>query len=297
MAYRYRPKLVSMYTTPAALEGHEYYNHTSYRALEFRAFKDAVADAMGDVCFHNLDYAAAVVYRKGDIHTLGEIGYKDVRVKGGGSSAPSYYVTAPGIVNENYRDSIWQHAIIATKSMKSAVKQAVERLKRVAPQDSANLTIEDARRAIEKGVTSAHDGARAIFRNLTGEAGYGNKFDSELFKELRGITFISAELNQQMSKFYAEVDAWREAKEVVDKGVHYVGLSDNYGQLVADTGKCVMGYGAKAEEVTRVAASELPDWMQGRIAVLQLVEPDTYVQGVGLRLDDKVYYILQGDGE
>lgn len=297
MTFRYRPKLVSMYTTPAALESHEYYDRISYRAPEFKVFKDAVASAMGDVRFHNIDYASAVVYRKGDIHALGEIGYKDVRVKGGGSSAPSYYVTAPGIVNENYRSTVWQHAIIATKSMKNAVKQAAERLKRVAPQDSANLTIEDARRIIDKGVTGAHDGARAIFRNLTGEAGYSNKFDNEFFKELRGVTFISAELNQQMSKFYAELDAWREAKGVVEQGVHYVGLSDNYGQLVADTGRCVMGYGAKAEEVTRVAASELPDWMQGRIAVLQLVEPDTYVQGVGLRLDDKVYYILQGDEE
>jgi hypothetical protein len=43
-------------------------------------------------------------------------------------------------------------------------------------------------------------------------------------------------------------------------------------------------------------ATALPDWMRGRIAVLQMAEPGIYVDGVGLRMDDKVYYIMEDNG-
>jgi hypothetical protein len=41
-------------------------------------------------------------------------------------------------------------------------------------------------------------------------------------------------------------------------------------------------------------ATELPEWAQGRIAVLQMMAPETYVRGVGVRLDDKVFYAIGG---
>jgi uncharacterized protein involved in outer membrane biogenesis len=47
----------------------------------------------------------------------------------------------------------------------------------------------------------------------------------------------------------------------------------------------------------RMAATELPEWAQGRTAVLKLVANDTHIQGVGVRVDDRVFYICTGEYE
>jgi hypothetical protein len=294
MAYTYQPNLVSIYEDPhiAGREQHDHYEIAGYRAQEIRAFIEATCRALG-AKHHNLDYASAVIYRPGDTHVLGEIGFKDVRVKGKGASAPTYYVRARTIANTKYRDSVWQHNAIATKSLKNAVKHAEDYFKPVPALEAIRLTSGKARSIVDKAVSVHFDVVRNAYRQLFGDSGYGNAFDKPIFKELRHTTFISPEVNKLVGELNVGLDAWREAKGIAEHGIHYVALTDNYGQLVADTAHCgTLGYDHKTSEVTRSAASELPEWMQGRIAVLQMIEPENYVQGVGLRLDDKIYYIM-----
>ena len=294
MAYRYQPNLVSIYRDPAnaAQEQHEHYERADYRAKEIRAFIEATCKALGAV-HHNLDYGSAVIYRPGDTHVLGEIGFKDIRVKGKGASAPTYYVRARTIANTKYRDTVWQHNAIATKSLKSAVKHAEDYFKPVPALEAIRLTSGKARSIVDKAVSVHFDVVRNAYRQLFGDSGYGNAFDKPIFKELRHTTFISPEVNKLVGELNVGLDAWREAKGIAEHGIHYVALTDNYGQLVADTAHCgTLGYDHKTSEVTRLAASELPEWVQGRLAVLQMLEPENYVQGVGLRLDDKIYYIM-----
>ena len=294
MAYRYQPSLVSDYTRDdhSVREQHEHYEITGYRAHEVRAFIEATCRALG-AKHHNLDYASAVIYRPGDTHVLGEIGFKDIRVKGKGESAPVYYVRAQTIANEKYRDTIWQHNAIATKSMKSAVKHAQDYFKPVSALEAIRLTSGRARSIVDKAVSVHNDVARNAYRQMFGDSGYGNRFDAPIFQELRHTTFVSPQVNKLMAEFFEGLDAWREAKGIAEHGIHYVALTDNYGQLVADVAHCgSLGHDYKTSEITRLPATELPEWMQGRIAVLQMIEPENYVQGVGLRLDDKIYYIM-----
>ena len=294
MAYRYQPSLVSDYTRDdhSVREQHEHYEGAFYRADQIKDFIKATCKALGAV-HYNIDYASAVIYRPGDTHVLGEIGYKDIRVKGKGESAPVYYVRARTIANEKYRDTIWQHNAIATKSMKNAVKHAEDYFKPVPALEAIRLTSGKARSIVDKAVSVHFDVVRNAYRQLFGDSGYGNAFDKPIFQELRHTTFISPEVNKLVGELTEGLDVWREAKSITAHGIHYVALTDNYGQLVADTAHCgTLGYDHKTSEVTRFAASELPEWVQGRLAVLQMLEPENYVQGVGLRLDDKCYYIL-----
>lgn len=294
MAYRYQPSLVSDYTRDdhVVREQHEHYEIAGYRAQEVRAFIKATCEALGAV-HYNLDYASAAIYRPGDTHVLGEIGFKDIRVKGKGASAPTYYVRARTIANTKYRDTVWQHNAIATKSLKNAVKHAEDYFRPVPALEAIRLTSGKARSIVDKAVSVHFDVVRNAYRQLFGDSGYGNAFDKPIFQELRHTTFISPEVNKLVGELNVGLDAWREAKGIAEHGIHYVALTDNYGQLVADTAHCgTLGYDHKTSEVTRLAASELPEWVQGRLAVLQMLEPENYVQGVGLRLDDKIYYIM-----
>lgn len=46
------------------------------------------------------------------------------------------------------------------------------------------------------------------------------------------------------------------------------------------------------------AISELPAWMQDRLAVLQMMKvdpPQTKIEGVGMRVDERVFWVVKGD--
>jgi hypothetical protein len=40
-------------------------------------------------------------------------------------------------------------------------------------------------------------------------------------------------------------------------------------------------------------ASYLPDWVKERISVLQICESQTIVEGVGQKVSDKVFYVIE----
>jgi len=60
-----------------------------------------------------------------------------------------------------------------------------------------------------------------------------------------------------------------------------------------------LGIGSADSEVEGVynTTDELPAWMQERIAVLSMMKvnpPQTKVEGVGMRVDESVYWVLKG---
>jgi hypothetical protein len=60
-----------------------------------------------------------------------------------------------------------------------------------------------------------------------------------------------------------------------------------------------LGIGSADSEVEGVYATtdELPAWMQERIAVLSMMKvnpPQTKVEGIGMRVDESVYWVLKG---
>ena len=60
-----------------------------------------------------------------------------------------------------------------------------------------------------------------------------------------------------------------------------------------------LGIGSADSEVEGVYATtdDLPAWMQERIAVLSMMKvnpPQTKVEGIGMRVDDDVYWVLKG---
>lgn len=51
-------------------------------------------------------------------------------------------------------------------------------------------------------------------------------------------------------------------------------------------------------EGTYTDMSELPVWMQARIAVLSMMKvdpPQTKIEGVGMRVDENVYWVVKGE--
>lgn len=266
------------------------------RNPEFDDFVGAVNKALRGVEFHRISPNVAVVYRKGEIFALGEIGFRDVSANGGG--VRSYYVQSRRIVNAKYRESSWQHRIVASKSLRTATRAAATYLVPFDCREAVGATQDLARKAIQNVTSEYHTRAREAFRDFTGEAGYNSNMSGELMKELRTHTFISPALNEAAAAYYAAYDQWKDVEGATKNGVYYVGITDNYGQQIVDTARVAISYPYTIECFDRVPAEAVADWVKGRVAVLSMVEPMRYVQGVGVRIDDKVFYVIgERDGE
>jgi hypothetical protein len=285
-----RAWLVSELTMPSALEANRNNRESPYRSRAFDDLVAAVGGALRDVKFHRHGNASAIVYRDGDTHALGEIGYKNTKSKGNGE--PTYYVQSRRIENHKYKEGSWQHHIVATKVLKTAVTAASTYLVPFTCAEAVDATREVARQIINEQVNKFNALARSAFKGFTGEAGYSSNMDGELMRELRTHTFISPKLNEAAAAYYAAYDAWQDAIGATKGGVYYVGVTDNYGQQVADTARVDMNYGSQTECFDRMPAESVADWVKGRVAVLSMTPPLHYVQGVGLRLDDRIFYVV-----
>jgi hypothetical protein len=287
-----KPKawLVSGLTTQAAYEAGEKFKDM-YHHPQFDDFIAEVGKALRDVEFVRTGLHRAVVYRRGDTHALGEIGYDNVKANGSGEK--TYFVLSRRIENEKYNRNNWRRHLAASKVPKTAVKAACTYLVPFSCSEAVDATRDVARQIINDRVSKAHARARDTFKDLTGEAGYASNMTSEFMQELRTHTFISPRLNNAAAAFYATFDEWKDVETASKEGVYYVGVSDNYGQQVVDTAKVSMTFPYTTECFDRMPAENVADWVHGRVAVLSMVDPLHYVPGVGLRLDDRVFYVIK----
>lgn len=281
-------------------ETHEYIGRSTYRSAEMREFVTAACDALGGASYYNRDANTAYIYRPGDIYVLGCIGFSDLRLRKVGKEKPTYYVRTTNIKNPKIRADDWRHNTVSSCKLSTAVKLAVNHLKPLGVIDAVNMSYEGVKNIIRKDREVISKDVRDTLGKLLGFYVYSNNdVDKGIFKELRNITFASEELNRDKDRLYSLIDEVAEFERHIERGLTYVAFSDNYGQLVADTMRVFVDTDSNPKSIlpTRVAATELPEWVQGRTAVLKLVANDTHIQGVGVRLDDRVFYICTGEYE
>jgi hypothetical protein len=279
-------------------EMHEHRGRTTYRHAEMRDFVTAVCEALGGASHYNCDNNTAFIYRPGDTHVLGEIGFADLRLRKVGKEKLAYYVRTTNIHNPKVSTDNWKHNTVSTDKLSTAVKLAVNHLKPLDVRGAVAATAAEVKAIITKDREVLSRCVRDTLSKLLGFHVYSNnEYEKGIFKELRNITFASEELNRDKDKLFSDIDAVTEFDRYIARGLTYVAFSDNYGQLVADSLHLEPdAYITRAAPI-RVAATELPEWAQARTAVLKLVSNNTHVQGVGVRVDDRVFYICTGEYE
>jgi hypothetical protein len=279
-------------------EMHEHRGRTTYRHAEMRDFVTAVCEALGGASHYNYDNNTTFIYRPGDTHVLGEIGFADLRLRKVGKEKLAYYVRTVNIHNPKISVDNWKHNTVSTDKLSTAVKLAVNHLKPLSVEDAIRITLPDVNARITKDRDALGRRIRDTLYELLGFYVYSaSDYDKGMFKELRNITFASEELNRDKDELYSQIDALSEFDSYKHRGLTYVAFSDNYGQLVADIAQLEPNTDIPSLSAIRMAATELPEWAQGRTAVLKLVANDTHIQGVGVRVDDRVFYICTGEYE
>jgi len=91
-------------------------------------------------------------------------------------------------------------------------------------------------------------------------------------------------------------------KDVSTLRAQWTGDIENvYRVLVGQTIEVVcLGIDSVDKEVegTYAGMSKLPMWMQERVAVLSMMKvdpPQTTIEGIGMRVDDSVYWVVKGE--
>ena len=279
-------------------EMHEHRGRTTYRHAEMRDFVTAVCEALGGASHYNCDNNTAFIYRPGDTHVLGEIGFADLRLRKVGKEKLAYYVRTANTHNTKISVDNWKHNTVSADKLSTAVKLAVKHLKPLDVRGAVDATFVDVKSIITKERDALVRRIRDTLHTLRGFYVYtGADAGKGIFKELRNITFASEELNRNRDELYKHIDEVAEFDRYIERGLTYVAFSDNYGQLVADSLHLEPdAYITRAAPI-RMAATELPEWAQERTAVLKLVANNTHIQGVGVRVDDRVFYICTGEYE
>jgi len=229
------------------------------------------------------------VYRPGDVYAMGVIG---VKVDDGKTT---YRVFSKSITNDKYRTNNVAHRVKQTQNLDKAVSLA---LKHLIPYNPIEVVEESKRdfaqryaseiRYADRGVSSTRDNLR-----------YG-AFD-ELFDDVVRA-YKEGLYVPQKAKIKEEIDAYIAAKEVQKQqegrmlAAYAVTLSERGGKTRASVVRYIrMESKGIPREIVELPIEDLPEDIAGKIAVLNMVDNNHYVDGVGMRITPQVYWLARHD--
>jgi hypothetical protein len=227
---------------------------------------------------------------------IGRIGYGDNGVK---ADDLTYAVYSRKIQNAKYATHRDQHHMIMTKDVDKAVKNARKHLVPYTTRELAQAFYEplhnQVNHVLSKVKSSMYDGAREIVNNrmaILQEVAFlrkqGVEFTTPEFRDLAGKV-------EQLIADYAEQDKrsvsafFVRFKQVGDET--YAELQEvlNVREVRWDVKMNTTGTQALTYHV-----NELPQDIAGQIAVLNILENDGYVAGVGMKIDDTNFWVERG---
>tara|TARA_R110000868_G_scaffold386146_1_gene654338 strand:- start:1011 stop:1901 length:891 start_codon:yes stop_codon:yes gene_type:complete len=230
------------------------------------------------------------VYLPTDHFVLGRVGWGDWSVDG--KPTNSIMVQSPRIRNDKYAAERTQHYMWTSVNPKRALSNALGALRPHTPIAVAKHYAPDVASKVWNSDYEGRDKVSKIKGKVV-------RHDS-LEQELRGIvasgyTFINAEFSDLVTSFLHEADEYSLRQQKID--MVYVRAYMLGDQQVFDTvpiANMHKNYNFDVEEsFLRYTEDTLPDDIRGKLSMLLMVDMKEYVDGVGMRVHDEVFYVTQ----
>lgn len=258
----------------------------------YAAFLEALAKKLPTCKFRKITASGSAihVYLPTDHFVLGRVGWGDWSVDG--KPTNSIMVQSPRIRNDKYASNRVQHYMWTSISPKRALSNARNALRPHTPIAVAKHYAPDVARRVWD---SDYEG-----RDKVGKAKGELVRHGSLEQELRGIvasgyTFINAEFSDLVTSFLHEADEYSLRQQKID--MVYVRAYMLGDQQVFDTvpiANMHRNYNFDVEEsFLRYTEDTLPDDIRGKLSMLLMVDMKEYVDGVGMRVHDEVFYVTQ----
>jgi len=267
-------------------------NERNYGSDDYATFLEALAKKLPACKFRKITASGSAihVYLPTDHFVLGRVGWGDWSVDG--KPKNSIMVQSPRIRNDKYGSERTQHYMWTSVNPKRALSNALGALRSHTPIAVAKHY---APNVASKVWDSDYEG-----RDKVGKAkGKLVRHDS-LEQELRGIvasgyTFINAEFSDLVTSFLHEADEYSLRQQKID--MVYVRAYMLGDQQVFDTvpiANMHKHYNFDVEEsFLRYTEDTLPDDIRGKLSMLLMGDMKEYVDGVGMRVNDEVFYVTQ----
>ena len=247
------------------------------------------------------DHHSKWVYRESDSFPMGYISFKDTRDNKASDDDPKYLVYSPNIHNGKYSYGDRMNMAQATTKEK-AVKNAVTYLRALTVPQVVEITKDTCRRKAASQTDDLRNDVRQKADSVLKDMFSTYKYDkpNPLQVELRymvesGHEFVNKELGQQLKEIFTGFDEFKEARENNSDSFLFVEAYQSFGQ---NKFRCapvdLRGNGdeaVKRELQTIRGEDDLPEDIKGKLAVLGMVDVEHYVDGVGYRAAENVFYL------
>lgn len=237
-------------------------------------------------------YTDVQVYIDGSDYVVGRIGYgKSYGIKE--ADKATYMIHSRKIENEKFATHRDQYYMAFVGDIKRAVKLSLTKLTPYSPKEMAGLTY----REFKENITDVRDSIRGALNGVLSPL----QSMKVLLPELKGLIAQGVQFSTPEFRTAAErvIAVEREWEAVRNKPMHgyyvYVRMVGDH-QWVDVIDALDMQSRSRVEEYTHTSfpAEDLPEDIQGKIAVLSMATVGQYMQGVGRRVSEKAFWIERG---
>jgi len=265
---------------------------------KMKGYKTAISDKGSP---NNMLY----VHREGDNYIMGIIGYGDFQNTGDGEDR--FAVWSPNISNMKYSYGLQQNMCLAL-DMNKAVKNAMKYLRPLSMEQTMKQSLRQCSSAASDVVSQIRDKAgetrRELVNNFFDTSTYSTPKPNALQRELKymvesGYEFLDKDLGATLGKLVngiKELDAARDTNKntftFVEAFVSPIGRQMFRVATGVDANKYYsFDYDGLSEEVSLYEQHNLPEEVAGKLSVLSMLEEGGYVEGVGYRVANNVFYL------
>jgi hypothetical protein len=248
-------------------------------------------------------------YYPDEVFARGKVSYTDCRERRSGGEKLTFNVSAKSIENNktnHYNGDLYYR--MSSTSMKAGVRNAVKHLRAYTPTDVMTTTLED----LVKHRNSVGQNENYEIRQLSSYLCDSGVMCAKLRTELlhlhtSGHNFIDPVYGEKLAQY---VSASKEQAENSSMGQDYICVQvrttdtgheftcldvDDHKQLAHDIRYDSRRSKQRLSDMhagTRVT-TELPDEWLAKVAVLAITEDDSFLDGVGWKYCDEVYYVYK----
>lgn len=235
-------------------------------------------------------------YLPDDAYVLGRVGFADYcssKPKNNVKRPPSYMVSSHNIANDKYDGYREQYNMLMSKNLSTAVSNAKKYLRQYSPQDIVKVV----GRHVSDNISSI-----TYKKRRESDQAKSRLSDDATIKELKnlvtsGYTFLHAEVEEHIKNAIAKYDEYEQHRNKKIAG-KFVTVSNQLGVQMFDivpisdvASTDIIKEEAAVTANIRYRGDEMPEDLMGRVAVLSMVQSTDYVEGVGNRLGDTVFWV------
>ena len=265
---------------------------------EVQDFREAVEQSIRGVKTIARSQSSAFVYREGEPYVLGWIGYEDYQSHMTGEK--KYAVHARDIDNGKYASYNMQHFMRTSVNLTTAVKNTRASLRSYTDREVGNIHASKVRSAVgalKDDAVSAYNqalnkvGLQTVSR-YTSSQQVTSLLDEVLRMQQTGHTFTNLELDQDLQNIATKKKEAARFTRGVLIPMDFVHIFARNGTQYVSRSRTtdLNDYGATFFPDNTWTLDEVPEDVQGKIAVMSMCKDEELVEGVGYKATDTMFY-------